>query len=154
MRQTITRRLWFLDTLVSVAVSHDDSEDGVSVIESVMPRGDSPPLHVHHAEDEIWHIQEGEFRFRIGDRDVTAGPGDTVLGPRGIPHTYRIESERGRCLVITSGGDFERFVRAFSRPAETDGLPAPSGPPTPEAAEALGAAAMEYGIELVGPPLH
>ena len=147
-------QLWFLDTLVSVAVGHDDSEDGVSVVESLMPRGDSPPLHVHHSEDEIWHVQEGEFRFRIGDRDVTAGPGETVLGPRGVPHTYRVESERGRCLVITSGGDFERFVRAFSRPAATDDLPAPSGPPTPEQAQALAEAAREYGIELVGPPLR
>jgi mannose-6-phosphate isomerase-like protein (cupin superfamily) len=147
------QQLWFLDTLVTVHVGGEDSKDGVSVLESVMPAGDSPPLHVHHTEDEIWHVQEGEIRFRIGDRDMTAGPGETVLGPRGVPHTYRVESERGRCLTITSGGDFERFVRAFSRPAETAGLPAPSGPPTPEQAQALAEAAMEYGIELVGPPL-
>ncbi len=50
-------------------------------------------------------------------------------------------------------GDFERFVRAFSRPAERPERPTPQGPPTPEQADALAAAARAHGIELVGPPL-
>src|SRR3954463_3980981 len=56
-------------------------------------------------------------------------------------------------LTITCGREFERFVRAYGRPAERDGLPEPSGPPTPEQAEALTQAARQFGIELVGPPL-
>jgi hypothetical protein len=59
-----------------------------------------------------------------------------------VPHTYRVESAEGaRWLVTTSHGDFERFVRAFSRRAERAELPEPEGPPTPEQAEALAAAA-------------
>jgi hypothetical protein len=71
-----------------------------------------------------------------------------------VPHTYLVESESGRWLVATAHGDFERFVRSFSRPAERGDLPEPSPPPTPEQAEALAAACREHGIELVGPPLH
>jgi hypothetical protein len=71
-----------------------------------------------------------------------------------VPHTYRVESLAGaRWLLITTGGDFERFVRAVSRPAERPGLPEPQGPPTPEQADALAAAAREQRIEFVGPPL-
>ena len=55
--------------------------------------------------------------------------------------------------MITTRGHFERFVRALSRPAERPELPAAQGPPTPEQADALAAAAREHGIELVGPPL-
>src|SRR5690242_15640884 len=43
--------LWFLNTLITIPVAHADGEDGVSVIESLAPRGDSPPLHVHRSED-------------------------------------------------------------------------------------------------------
>ncbi|MCB0689137.1 MAG: cupin domain-containing protein [Saprospiraceae bacterium] len=25
-----------------------------------------PPLHIHHSEDEVFIVLEGEFRFRIG----------------------------------------------------------------------------------------
>ena len=151
---TSTDQLWFLDTLVTIRVRHDQGEDGVSVMESLAPHGDSPPLHIHHTEDEIFHVLEGELRLRTGDAEVTIGPGETVLASKGVPHTYRVESREGaRWLVVTTRGDFERFVRFLSRPAELSELPEAQGPPTPAQAEALAAAARAHGIELVGPPL-
>jgi mannose-6-phosphate isomerase-like protein (cupin superfamily) len=146
-------RLWFLNALVTVAVGTDEGDDRISVLESLAPRGESPPLHVHHDEDEVFHVLEGELRFRVGDDELRAGPGETLLAPKGVPHTYRVESDRGRWLVTTARGDFERFVRSFGRPAERAELPEPADPPTPEQAEALAAACREHGIELVGPPL-
>ncbi len=72
-----------------------------------------------------------------------------------MPHTYRVESPEGaRWLNVTTHGDFERFMRAVSRPAERSDLPVPQGPPTPDQAEALAVAARECAIEFVGPPLH
>jgi hypothetical protein len=56
-------------------------------------------------------------------------------------------------MLTVTRGRFEDFVRAFGRPAETAGMPDPSGPPTPEQAEALALAGLRFGIELVGPPL-
>ena len=151
---TSTEQLWFLNTLHTVRVRHDEGEDGISVMESLAPHGDSPPVHVHQNEDETFHVLEGELRVRAGDADVTIGAGETLLAPKGVAHTYRVESPAGaRWLVITRRGDFERFVRALSRPAERPELPTPQGPPTPEQADALVAAAREHGIELVGPPL-
>jgi quercetin dioxygenase-like cupin family protein len=152
---TATDQLWFLNTLVTVRVPHDEGEDGISVLESLAPHGDSPPLHVHQTEDETFHVLEGLLRLSAGDADVRIGAGETVLAPKGEAHTYRVESPEGaRWLVITTGGDFERFVRAFSRKAERPELPVPQGPPTPEQADALAAAAREYGIELIGPPIE
>jgi Cupin domain len=99
-------------------------------------------------------VLEGELRLLAGDVDVTIAAGETLLAPKGVPHTYRVESPAGaRWLVITTRGDFERFVRALSRRAERPELPTPHGPPTPEQADALAAAAREHGIEIVGPPL-
>jgi uncharacterized cupin superfamily protein len=104
-------------------------------------------------EGEIFNILEGQVRFRVSDEELRLGAGQTPLAPKGVPQTYLVESERARWLVTTAHGDFERFVRSFSRPAERDDLPEPS-PPTPEQAEALAAGCREHGIELVGPPLH
>jgi quercetin dioxygenase-like cupin family protein len=151
---TSTEQLWFLNTLHTVRVRHDEGEDGISVMETLAPHGDSPPLHVHQTEDETFHVLEGELRVRAGDTEVKIGAGETILAPKGVPHTYRVESrEAARWLVITRRGDFERFVHALSRPAERPELPAAQGPLTPEQANALAAAAHEHGIELVGPPL-
>jgi quercetin dioxygenase-like cupin family protein len=112
---TSTEQLWFLNTLHTVRVRHDEGEDGISVMESLAPHGDSPPLHVHQTEDETFHVLEGELRVRAGDADVTIAAGETLLAPKGVAHTYRVESPAGsRWLVITRRGDFERFVRALS----------------------------------------
>jgi quercetin dioxygenase-like cupin family protein len=152
---TSTQHLWFLDTLAIVRVGHDDGDDGISVLERLAPHGESPPLHVHRDEDEIFHVLEGELRVLAGDTEARIGAGETILAPQGVPHTYRVESGEGaRWLLITSRGDFERFMRAVSRPAERPELPQPQGLPTPEQTEALAAAASANGIDFVGPPLR
>ncbi|HTS99804.1 MAG TPA: cupin domain-containing protein [Streptosporangiaceae bacterium] len=50
--------------------------------------GEVAPLHVHHADDEAWHVVSGALRFRFEDRQVTARAGATVLVPAGVPHTF------------------------------------------------------------------
>ncbi|WP_445504577.1 cupin domain-containing protein [Microvirga sp. G4-2] len=146
------RSLWFLNTHVTIRLSAREGSDGISVLEHRASRGDSPPLHIHHDEDEIFHVLEGDVRYRVGDKERRAGAGETLLAPKGIPHTYRVESAEARMLTITRG-EFENFIRAFGRPAEREGLPDASGPPTPAQAEALARACRQFGIELVGPPL-
>ena len=146
--------LWFLDTLIAVRVSKEGGSDGISVLEHRAPHGDSPPLHLHRTEDEVFVVLEGAFRFRLGDEERQATAGDVLLAPKGAPHTYRVESEEGRFLTITARGDFERFVRAMGRTAKRAEVPEAGGPPSPDALAALTETAGRFGIEFVGPPLH
>ncbi len=148
-----SKPLWFLDSLAYIRVAAKDGADGVSVIEMLAPRGSSPPLHIHLEEDEIFHILDGELRVLVDGKEATLRRGDTALGPCGKPHTLRVESETAHYLVVTRKGLFEGFLRAISRPAESDTLPPRSGPPTPEQIEALTRVAKEYKIVIVGPPL-
>jgi quercetin dioxygenase-like cupin family protein len=148
-------QLWFLDTLVTVRVSISDGQDGMSILEHRAPHGASAPLHFHRTEDEVFHILEGELRVKVNDQEHRVAAGDIMLAAKGVPHTYRVESPQGaRYLTITVRGDFERFVRALSRPAQRAELPEPAGPPSADAIAALKAVAAEHGIEIVGPPLQ
>ncbi len=148
-------QFWFLNTFVTVRVSTSVGTDGISILEHRAPYRDSPPLHIHHTEDEIFHVLEGEFRFKVGDEEHHLSAGDILLAPKGVPHAYYVESEQGgHWLTITTPGDFERFVRVMSRPAARPELPEPSGPPSEQAIQTLTATAAQYGIEIVGPPLH
>jgi mannose-6-phosphate isomerase-like protein (cupin superfamily) len=148
-----TEPLWFLDTLVTPHVPRAAGADRISVLESLAREGDGPPLHVHHDEEEVFFVLEGRLRLRVGDDDLELGVGEGALGPRGVPHTYRVESEQARWLVITASAPFEQFVRALARPAAEPALPPASGAPDEAAVEALTAAAAKHGIEFVGPPL-
>lgn len=154
MTATLTEHMWFLDTLVHVRIAHIEGQDGISILEHRAPHRDSPPLHIHKTEDEVFHVVEGKFRLRLGDDERIYGPGDILVAPKGVPHTYRVESANGgRWLTITARGDFERFVRAMGRTAARPELPPSSGKPTAEAQAALVDRAREFGIEIVGPPL-
>jgi quercetin dioxygenase-like cupin family protein len=63
-------------------------------------RGSGPAiLHVHHSDDEAWHVLEGQLTFRYADRSETVGPGATVFVPAGIAHTFSA-GEGARYLII------------------------------------------------------
>lgn len=62
---------------------------------------DGPPLHVHHNDDEAWHVLEGELHFRFADGTRTAMAGDTVFVPSGVAHTFGSPSDV-RYLIITT----------------------------------------------------
>jgi hypothetical protein len=118
-----------------------------------MPFGDSPPLHRHENSDEIFHIVEGEVRFHLDGDEFVARAGETVVGPAGVPHTFRVESLAGaRWIVTTRGPDFESMVREFGRPAAGPGLPV-EAVVTPEIAHALDQTTARHHIQLLGPPL-
>jgi mannose-6-phosphate isomerase-like protein (cupin superfamily) len=42
--------------------------------------------HVHPGMEETWEVQSGRAGFRIGDEELEAGPGESVVAPSGTPH--------------------------------------------------------------------
>ncbi|WP_042777061.1 cupin domain-containing protein [Sinorhizobium fredii] len=144
---------WFNNTLVAIHISSSKGSDGLCVVEHHMPYADSPPLHVHRREDEVFHILEGRMRFHIDGRERIAGAGETVIAPKGLAHTFRVESSDGaRCLTITRGSDFETLLRQMGRLADRPELP-PQSAPTPEIIVALTRCCTANGIDIIGAPL-
>ncbi len=143
---------WFLGTSIKILVSALEGGDGTCVVEHYLPHGDAPPLHVHRTEDEIFIVLYGTLRVEVGGQTRHLQAGDAALAPKGVPHSYRVESDAARVLTITRGRDFETMLRTMSRPAGGAGLPAQT-PPSPETIAALTEACRNNNIELVGPPL-
>lgn len=141
--------LWFADSLVYVHVDGERSGGAYSLSETLAAHGNMPPLHVHRRNDETFYVLEGDVRLFVGNCEVSLVAGQAAFAPRGVPHTYRVESDRARWLVINSPAGFEGFVRATSDPAPRPELP-PSDRQTDPAAFA--AAAAEQGIDILGPP--
>ena len=66
-------------------------------------RGSGPAiLHVHHSDDEAWHVLEGQLTFRYADRTETVGPGATVFVPAGVAHTYTAAAGARYLIILTS----------------------------------------------------
>jgi len=65
-------------------------------------RGSGPAtLHVHHTDDEAWHVLQGELTFRYTDRYETAGPGTTVFVRAGTAHTFTAAADARYLIILT-----------------------------------------------------
>ena len=60
-----------------------------SVTEDVTPPGGGAPPHIHHRENEMFYVLEGEFEFRCGDRVFNATKDALVALPKEIPHALK-----------------------------------------------------------------
>ena len=137
---TANDELEFLGSRVRIVLDADRTDARFSVIDMVeVPAGHMPPLHVHHAEDEVFYVIDGEVTLYLPGRQIECRPGACVLAPRGIPHAYRVGDRPARWLVMSSPAGFERFVGSVAALADVD-------PAT------LTAVAAEHDIEILGPP--
>src|SRR5256886_10937056 len=95
---------------VKFKISGDETNRAFSIVEHlVQPRTLVPP-HLHHDTDEYSYVVEGQFGARIGDEILLAGPGDYILKPRGIPHTFWNPTHKmARLGGIISPTAFEKF---------------------------------------------
>jgi mannose-6-phosphate isomerase-like protein (cupin superfamily) len=138
--RTATDEIDFLGNPARVLVDGETAGGAYCLVESSGPRGDMPPLHVHHADDEAFYVLDGRLTIFVGDGTIDLTAGGCAFAPRGIAHTYRVESESARWLVAGSPAGFDAFVREVGD-AGSDAGPA-------ELAEISG----RHGIELLGPP--
>lgn len=109
----------------------------------------SPPRHVHARVEERVEVISGRARVRVGGKDWTAGPGETVVFPPGVGHTFQAMGEEMlhfRCEVRP--GEMEScFETIFG--LYRDGKANRHGQPNLLQSVIL---AKEYGIYLPGPP--
>lgn len=99
---------------------------------TIPPKGLAAPMHSHENEDEYSFVLAGRMGAMIGDEVVEAGPGDLVLKPRGIPHSFwNAGDEEVRVLELISPAGFEQYFREMAP------LVAGGGPPDPQAAGQL-----------------
>ncbi|MGE5601757.1 MAG: cupin domain-containing protein [Nitrososphaerales archaeon] len=119
---------------------------GVLVLENTFSLAGGPARHLHHEQDEWFYVAEGEFVMEVGAAHFTLLPGDSVLGPRGVPHVWAFtgkggaSSGTGRIVIaFFPAGQMEAFFREVTK---ANAMP-PQDP----------ALWRAHGMELLGPPI-
>jgi mannose-6-phosphate isomerase-like protein (cupin superfamily) len=126
---------------LSFKVSSEDSQGSLLAFELVHHTKGGPPRHLHHDQDEWFYVVEGEYIIEVGDELFRLNPGDSVLGPRRVPHSWAfVGDQTGRiAFTATPAGRLEAFLRELSKANSM----APQDP----------AFWPPFRMELVGPPL-
>jgi quercetin dioxygenase-like cupin family protein len=140
--------IWMLNTWMRFVATAEDTGGRLAVLEQrLTPAGDPPP-HVHANEDETFYVLEGRLSATIGyDTTVSAGPGEFLFLPRGVPHSPQAQSAEVRVLLLITPAGFERFFAAIGQPAHSNELPEPTIPDLP----AVAAAAARSGVTVLPP---
>ena len=126
-------------------VSTADTDGDVYVFESTRVKEGGPSFHLHYEQDEFWYILKGQFLFKIGEETFKAKAGDTVFGPRQVPHAFAKvgEGEARLLMFFQPAGKMEKMFKDISEGANKNIT-------TDEGKDKF---FHEYGLKRVGPPL-
>jgi quercetin dioxygenase-like cupin family protein len=129
----------FLNGRFDLKVSARDTGGAWCAFDTFRTQPGGPPRHVHLAQDEWFLVMAGRFRFEVGAETFEAESGDTVFGPRGVPHAFRNITDTARLVVLFQPAlTMEEFF--------SSGMLDPASPEFAELSRA-------HGMEVVGPPL-
>lgn len=97
-------------------VSTRDTDGDIYVFESIRVKEGGPSHHVHFEQDEWWYVLSGQFLIKVGDELHEAKAGDSVFGPRNVPHSFaKIGEGEGRLLMFFQpAGKMEEFFTRVS----------------------------------------
>jgi quercetin dioxygenase-like cupin family protein len=150
-RQSLERSVWYSGWLLTFLATGEETNGQFALMEQVARKGNVPPRHIHHREDETFYIVEGEMTFSVGDETIKATPGTMVFAPRDIPHSFTIDSEQVRVLVMVAPAGAEGFFKECSVPAQAMTLPRATTEPPYAEIQKMKALAPSYGFEFVPP---
>jgi mannose-6-phosphate isomerase-like protein (cupin superfamily) len=126
-----------------IRVGYTDSGGQLTILDYRAPASFGPPRHLHHREDEILELIEGQAVVWTPDLSFVLAPGDLVLLPKLGPHTWRAYGPQGiRFTATFAPGGFERFFQDIERRRLL-------------ATDVAGrrAVAADVGVDFLGPPL-
>ena len=103
---------WGPGELMTFLITGEETHGAYFLSEiSVAPGGGAPP-HIHHREDESFHLLEGSLTIQVGGDRITALPGDFVYLPR-----ESLTPSRTPAMRLRRPGFWprQRALRAFLR---------------------------------------
>ncbi len=138
------RRAVFGFLPMDVKVTSSDTGGGLLVLQQVDARRGGPPRHIHRNQDEWFYVVAGNYVVEVGGERFPLRRGDSLLAPRGVPHTWaHVGTTTGEMLIgFTPAGDMEAF---FAEATRLEGVP--TGPD-------LELLFRRHGMDVVGPPLE
>ena len=143
--------LWFNGALGLMRATAKQTDGRFAAFELRPRKGFAAPLHSHQNEDEFFLVLSGEVRLQHGDEIVEGKPGSFLYTPKGIGHSFHVDSDEARVLLFFGPAGVEGFFREVATPARSFSLP-PADEPVPER-ETIVEIMGRHGQTVLGPPL-
>jgi quercetin dioxygenase-like cupin family protein len=104
-----------------IKVATQDTGGAFFLTEQPSGQKGGPPKHFHLEEDEWFYCLAGEYIVEVGNQRYELNAGDSVLGPRGVPHAFAfVGNSPGRLIVgFTPAGRVEQSFAIWTLEAST-----------------------------------
>ena len=138
------RKINVLGMEVTVKLSSLETGGDYFLFDGVVRQGDRVPPHIHHREDEIIQVLEGELEIFLGGRTFKAPAGAIAFFPREVVHAFaNVANAPAKARFLASpGANFEKFF------GELSALPANQPPDMAQVSEIFD----RYGLPIVPEP--
>jgi mannose-6-phosphate isomerase-like protein (cupin superfamily) len=145
------KAIWHMGALMIFKATSAQTGNQFWLAEQTSRRGYASPVHLHTREDETFYALDGEISVEIGDVSYRVAPGGSVFAPRGVPHSYRVESQEARWLVLGTPGGFDEWFFATGKPADRLEVPEFNLADFPDFGDVI-ASVEAFGGKVLGPP--
>ena len=107
----VDQRIFFRALGTTYKVLSKSVNGSAAIVEhTVEPKSIGAPMHKHTHEDEISYVLEGVLSVIQDGKVQIAGPGEYIVKPRGIFHTFwNAGNERIRFIEVITPGNFEYY---------------------------------------------
>ena len=144
------QHVWFLATRMTIKATTRTTAGALGVIEWRAAPGFSPPLHIHHNEDEAFWLLQGALTLLCDGQLFEASTGSFIWLPRNRPHTFRVEGDTPvHGLLLSTPAEHVNFYAEGGHPALNDSIPEFDPRDLPRLDDLY----PKYGLQNVGPPL-
>jgi mannose-6-phosphate isomerase-like protein (cupin superfamily) len=141
--------VWLLGDTYTLKISGQQTGGAFTLLEAVVPPGGGPPPHIHHLEDEVFVVLEGELLITAAGRTLPGPVGTVLFVPKGTQHSYSVVGAVPvRMLFLYVPAGMEKMFPEIGKPAQP-GVAAP--PASAEDVAKLLAVAAKYNFTVVSP---
>lgn len=109
------RRYEWHGVLFTIKAALAETDGALALWDVTTRKGEEPHTHTHDDVDELFCVLSGSITFRCGRRSFKVKKNGFVFLPRGIPHSYRIDSKKVRMIGISTPSAFADNIEATGK---------------------------------------
>ena len=130
----------------TLKISGEQTGGAFTLLEAVVPLGGGSPPHIHHLEDKVFVILEGELVVTVAGRTLPTPVGTVISVPKATEHSYAaVGTVPVRMMFLYVPAGMDKMFGEIGKPAQP-GVAAP--PATQEDVAKLLAAAAKYNFTI------
>jgi quercetin dioxygenase-like cupin family protein len=102
--------------LFTIKAAAAETGRALSIWEVTTRPGEEPQAHTHE-EDEIFYVLSGSLTFHCDGKSLKVSDNGFVFLPRGIAHSYSIDSDEARLLGLSTPSGFGDHIEQTGKPS-------------------------------------